>query len=305
MKFEQIEQVLELAKTGTFSQTARNLYMSQPNLSLSIKQLEDELNCQLFIRSSEGVIPTEEGRQLIEHMAAIQNKYNLIKDFSKNQEPSRLSLRIAMTNLNRTIPHFVRLAGKYMGSPIDFSYINCLTLNDVIDKVVTCQVDFALVGMMEPYVKNTISRFHNYHIEYHPFPRNRIHAIVGPQNPFYKREEPLRMEELSTQTLITFGSEIEDPCSAVYESSLLHLNPIGKIQVNNPCLFYETIQNTPAMGLIPCKKDSFYFAKIWEDLWVLTIPDFPICAENGWIKLRRMPLSDIASEFISELHSVF
>lgn len=36
VKFEQIEQVLELARTGTFSQTARNLYMSQSNLSLSI-----------------------------------------------------------------------------------------------------------------------------------------------------------------------------------------------------------------------------------------------------------------------------
>lgn len=31
MKLEQFEQVLEVAKTGTFSQAARNLYMSQPN----------------------------------------------------------------------------------------------------------------------------------------------------------------------------------------------------------------------------------------------------------------------------------
>lgn len=304
MKFEQIEQVLELVKTGTFSQAARNLYISQPNLSLSIKQLEEELNCQLFIRSSEGVIPTEEGRQMIEHMLTIQNKYDLIKDLGRSREPARLSLRVATTNLNRAVPYFVKLAGKYMGSPIDFSYINCLTMNDVIEKVVTCQADFALIGMMEPYVKNTISRLQGFHIEYHPFSRNPVHAVVGPKSPYYERKT-LRMEELSGQTLITFGSETGDPCSAVYESSRLRLNSFGKIQVNNALLFYEMIQNTQAMGLISCRKESFSFGKIWNDLRILTVPDFPVCSEAGWIKLRRMPLSDIASELLSELELIF
>ena len=40
MKLSQIEQVLEVARVGSISQAAENLYMSQPKLSLSIKQLE-------------------------------------------------------------------------------------------------------------------------------------------------------------------------------------------------------------------------------------------------------------------------
>ena len=49
MKLEQFEQVLEVAKTGTFSKAAKNLYMSQPNLSLSIKQF---IIVHLFFRRS-------------------------------------------------------------------------------------------------------------------------------------------------------------------------------------------------------------------------------------------------------------
>ncbi len=37
MKLEQIEQILSLADTGSFTETARRLYISQPNLSASVK----------------------------------------------------------------------------------------------------------------------------------------------------------------------------------------------------------------------------------------------------------------------------
>lgn len=123
MKLEQFEQVLEVAKTGTFSQAARNLYMSQPNLSLSIKQLEEELGCSLFVRTSEGVVPTEDGKILMEHMFMIENKYQALKDYSQGKIPKRLSLRVAMGNLNRAVPLLIKITKKYYGSPIHFSFL--------------------------------------------------------------------------------------------------------------------------------------------------------------------------------------
>ena len=43
MKLSQIEQILEVARVGSISQAAENLYESQPTLSLSIKRLEEEI----------------------------------------------------------------------------------------------------------------------------------------------------------------------------------------------------------------------------------------------------------------------
>ena len=48
MKLEQIEQFNELAKTGNINRAAKNLYMSQPNLSRSIKHLEEEIYSDSF-----------------------------------------------------------------------------------------------------------------------------------------------------------------------------------------------------------------------------------------------------------------
>lgn len=304
MKFEQLEQVLEVAKTGTFSQAARNLFMSQPNLSLSVRQLEDELGCQLFVRTSEGVIPTEDGKILMEHMAMIQGKYVAMKDYSQGKIPKRLTLRIATTNLNRAVPQLVQISRKYMGSPVHFHMLNFNSLQEIIDQVASCQVDFGIIGMMSPYVKNTISKLHNLQIEYHRFSVNSIYAVVGPQNHLYDVQNPLTMAELKNETLITFGSAMEDPYSTIFDTTQKRLEVKGRIVVNNCYLFYEMVQNTEAVGLISTNKDGFSQKNSWKDLRLVEISDFPIRAEAGWIKLRRMPLTDIASELIEELAAV-
>ena len=51
MKLEQIEQILSLSDTGSFTETARRLYISQPNLSASVKQLENEIGNIIFERT--------------------------------------------------------------------------------------------------------------------------------------------------------------------------------------------------------------------------------------------------------------
>ena len=278
--------------------------MSQPNLSLSIKQLEDELGCQLFVRTSEGVFPTEDGKILMEHMAMIQGKYRALKDYSPGKIPKRLGLRIGTTNLNRAVPQLIQISKKYMGSPIHFHLLNYNTLQDIIDRVSACQVDFGIIGMMSPYVKNTLSRLHNLQIEYHRFSVYPIYGVIGPQNHFYDRTDSLVMEDLKKETLITFGSAMEDPYSTIFDTTYDRLEVKGRIVVNNCYLFYEMVQNTDAMGLISTNKASFSKQNGWKDLRLLEISDFPIDAEVGWIKLRRMPLTDIASELIEELSAV-
>ena len=47
MKLEQISYILEIAKQGSIGKAAKKLYMSQPNLSMSIRMLEEELGFKL------------------------------------------------------------------------------------------------------------------------------------------------------------------------------------------------------------------------------------------------------------------
>lgn len=307
MKLEQLDQIIEILNTGSFSQAARNLYISQPNLSHSVKQLENEFGFIIFTRTSEGVIPTPQGKELIEHFKIIRREYSILEEYCQNPvKPPQLSLQIATLNLNRTTPAFAAIVKKYMGSPIKFSFMHYTSLALLIKQVITCQVDFALIGTLSPYIKGVMAQLQNKHIEYHAFSTAPISVIVGPQNPLYYREEAfIKLDELCSATLISYGNEEEDPSYSLPHVTGLSNRVYGKIHVNSSQLFYKMIQTAPVVGLFACSPESFNRHKLWEDIRILRLKDCDIMAEFGWIKLRRVPLTDIASELIETVKLLF
>lgn len=60
------------AKTGSLSQAAKALYLTQPSVSHAIKQLEDRLGLTLFYRNAKGVALTQEGTVLYSYIEQSQ-----------------------------------------------------------------------------------------------------------------------------------------------------------------------------------------------------------------------------------------
>lgn len=76
IKTEQLRYLLELDKTNSFHKCAENLYLSQPAISLSIRNLEKELGVTLFERTPAGVFPTEIGKKVITLARTIMHSLN-------------------------------------------------------------------------------------------------------------------------------------------------------------------------------------------------------------------------------------
>ena len=57
-----------VAEKGSISAAAQELFISQPAVSQSIRQLEEQLHLRLFSRSSRGVVLTHEGQLLLEYV---------------------------------------------------------------------------------------------------------------------------------------------------------------------------------------------------------------------------------------------
>lgn len=58
------------AQCGSFTQAALTLQSNQPNITRTIKQLEQQLGCRLFIRSNRGITLTPEGERLYARVSA-------------------------------------------------------------------------------------------------------------------------------------------------------------------------------------------------------------------------------------------
>lgn len=63
--FENKEYVLEVFKEKSFSKAAKNLYVSQPSLSASIKRIESKISAPIFDRSTNPISVTEIGMKYI------------------------------------------------------------------------------------------------------------------------------------------------------------------------------------------------------------------------------------------------
>lgn len=88
MQLAQMRYFLEIARTGNISAAARNLYLSQPSLSQSIRNLEEELGIPLLIRHSKSVSLTDAGEQFALHAARILGSTEQLTDLM--QKHSRL-----------------------------------------------------------------------------------------------------------------------------------------------------------------------------------------------------------------------
>ena len=64
MEFKQLRTFVEVVHTGSFTDAAQNLFLSQPTVSQHIRQLEEELGTRLVMRTTRKIEITAQGRQL-------------------------------------------------------------------------------------------------------------------------------------------------------------------------------------------------------------------------------------------------
>lgn len=79
ISLQQMKSALEIARTGSISQAAKNLYMNQPNLSKSVKDMEEALGIKLFKRNAKGVSATKEGELFLRYAESIVLKMDAME----------------------------------------------------------------------------------------------------------------------------------------------------------------------------------------------------------------------------------
>ncbi len=80
MTIVQLEYLLAVANCGGFSQAAQRCCVTQPSLSMQVKNLEEELGVVLLDRSRKPVIPTDAGRVVIERAREAVQAFRAVRE---------------------------------------------------------------------------------------------------------------------------------------------------------------------------------------------------------------------------------
>ena len=95
MTFQQLTYVVEVAHCASINKAAEHLYTHQSNVSNVIRQLEEELNVQLFFRTQKGVQLTSAGREFLVYAQDLVDKKNLLEQMytlRNTHQPSRFCI---------------------------------------------------------------------------------------------------------------------------------------------------------------------------------------------------------------------
>lgn len=106
MTFAQLQYLLEVHRTGSISQAAKNLFVSQPSISLTLKALEEELGYPIFLRTRKGLVPTPQGVTVIDHATRICESYQLL---TAPQPQKNTFVRISSASIPPIQNAFMRL----------------------------------------------------------------------------------------------------------------------------------------------------------------------------------------------------
>ena len=147
MTIQQCKYVLEIARTGSFSEAANNLFTAQSSLSVSIKSLEQELNIKIFERGSNGVYLTDEGAEFVKYATQITKNCDFIAERYSGKTVSD-KLYIATQHYDFIADIFGKLLKENKSSSYRFSIREIQTYN-VIKEVETSRSDIGIIAIKD------------------------------------------------------------------------------------------------------------------------------------------------------------
>lgn len=95
MTFQQLTYVVEIAKCGSINKAAHKLLLSQSGISTAVRELEQELGIQFFLRSNRGVECTPEGREFLSYAVSLLEQKHRIESLyggGSTAAPTRFSV---------------------------------------------------------------------------------------------------------------------------------------------------------------------------------------------------------------------
>ena len=75
MTLQQLKYALTIADCGSMNEAAKTLFLSQPSLSETIRELETEIGFELFVRSNRGILVTPEGEEFLGYARQVTEQF--------------------------------------------------------------------------------------------------------------------------------------------------------------------------------------------------------------------------------------
>lgn len=203
MTLQQLRYLIAVAECGSINAAARDLYVSQSNLSVAIRELEKELGVTIFNRSSKGIALTSDGVELLGYARQVTEQADLmLSRYSGSSTSSYGRLAISSQHYAFVVRAFIEFANRRKEEGYEFTLRETRT-SEVIDDVCNFHSDLGVLYLSTYNERVVGKRLESEGLRFTSLFKARPHVFVREGHPLAGRDR-VRIEELSPYPRFTF-----------------------------------------------------------------------------------------------------
>lgn len=208
MTLTQLHYAVVLSESESMHDAARKLFISQPSLSASIRDLETELGFRLFTRSARGIRITPEGEEFIGYARQIEDEMALINARFIDKTTVRKKFSVSMQHYSFAVEAFVHLVRAHHMEGYDLSVRESRT-REVIDDVRGLRSEIGVLYINDFNKKVMTKVFTDAALTFEPLFDTGISVYMSSSHPLAAKKI-IRLEDLQDYPFLAFDQGVEN-----------------------------------------------------------------------------------------------
>ena len=295
MTLQQLRYVVAIAEHKSINKAAGELFVTQPSLSGALKELETELNIEIFVRTNRGIVITPEGEEFLGYARQMLEHYQLIEDKYVGGGKAKKKFSVSMQHYTFAVEAFIKMAKEFGVNEYEFAVYETITA-EVIENVRNQKSEIGILYINDFNEKVMRKLFKDGEMEFVKLFDCQIYVYLSKNHPLAVQGSRITMEQLK-----------EYPCLSFDQGS------------SNSFYFAEEVLSTYDYKQIIKASDRATLLNLMIGLTGYTLCSGLICQELngdeyaaipldteeimtiGYIKKKNMPLSVLGEKYINRL----
>lgn len=293
----QLKYIVKIVECGSMNEASHMLYISQPALSSSVKELENELGIEIFTRSSQGIALTVDGAEFLTYARQVLDQVSLMEERYKNAKPRKQLCSVSTQHYMFAVEAFVKMIESIRSDEYEFTIRETRT-RDIINQVANMRSDIGILYLSD-FNKQVIGKLlREKHLEFHPLFRAPLHVFIARTNPLAMKKK-VTMEDLKPFPFIQYEQGEEGSFYFAEEAAWPDQSP-KQINVTDRATILNFI-----IGLNGYTVCTGIDNGDLNNEKIVTVPlDTDVTMLVGWISHERAKITKPAQVYLEKLKAV-
>lgn len=202
MTLQQLKYVVTVADRGTISDASKELFISQPSLTNAIKELENELQFSIFIRTNKGIIVSNSGDEFLAYARQVLEQTNLLEEKFFNSKKQSPRFSVSTQHYSFAVNAFIDVIREFGGKHYDFTLRETQT-NEIITDVSSLKSEVGILYTSSKNQEVIMKMIKQNGLEFQELFVAKPHVFISSKHPLAKRLV-ITLEELEKYPYLSF-----------------------------------------------------------------------------------------------------